>query len=259
MIPRRTFARADGKIIGGRCETGGTLQMDPAGHRLACFMLDGPAGITLDDGKTWTAFKGEGRGWDYASVDWSAERPQVILAMHHETGGELFLSTDAAKSWKKVAKDAKFNMVGVLDAKTFLIAKSTGGISRSTDSCETWTSVSDLTVTSHVPTLYKGAAYLISKDGLIASKDLGLTWTKRGAAVEATFGPIFKDEKQMIVWGKKGIYESTDAGATWNLILTMPKEYNGYNPEWFNDVGWDPKADIFYISHMGLPAYRWQR
>src|ERR1700749_3574356 len=43
----QTFARCDDKHIGGRCETGAALQWDTAGRRLACFMLDGKAGMTL--------------------------------------------------------------------------------------------------------------------------------------------------------------------------------------------------------------------
>ena len=36
-----TFARVDGDVIGGRCETGYGLCHDPNGKRLYCFMLDG--------------------------------------------------------------------------------------------------------------------------------------------------------------------------------------------------------------------------
>src|SRR3954467_10288634 len=36
-----TFARTDGKAVGGRCETGWALNFDPAGKRLACFMIYG--------------------------------------------------------------------------------------------------------------------------------------------------------------------------------------------------------------------------
>ena len=268
-----TFTRADAKTIGGRCETGATLQMDPAGKRLACFMLDGLAGMTLDSGKTFTSFAGNGRGWDYAAVDWSAEKPGTILAMHHESGGQLFLSSDGGKTWVKNAKDAKFSAVGVFDGKTFVAAKTTGGggngggggggagagIFRTTDAGGTWAQVSDVAVSSHVAAIYHKTAYLIGKEGLLTSKDQGVTWTKSGAAVEATFGPIFKDEKQMIVWGKKGIYETKDAGGTWNLVLTFPAEYNKSNPEWFNNLGWDPATDTFYVSHMGLAAYRCTR
>src|SRR4029434_2544111 len=41
-----TFARCDGQAIGGRCETGWALQADPAGRRLACFMIYGSSGLT---------------------------------------------------------------------------------------------------------------------------------------------------------------------------------------------------------------------
>src|SRR3989304_15352 len=48
-----SFTRVDGGKIGGRCETGFALNFDPLGKRLACFMLDGPSGYTIDGGKTW--------------------------------------------------------------------------------------------------------------------------------------------------------------------------------------------------------------
>ena len=74
------FTRADKGEIGGRCETGFTLNMDPAGGgRLACFMLVGKCGMTLDGGKTWQSFAGMGRNWDYAAVDWSAKEPRNIF------------------------------------------------------------------------------------------------------------------------------------------------------------------------------------
>ena len=46
----KTFARADAGEIGGRCETSYALQFDPAGKRLACFMLDGKCAMTADGG-----------------------------------------------------------------------------------------------------------------------------------------------------------------------------------------------------------------
>ena len=76
------FTRIDDGSIGGRCETGYALNADPAGRRLACFMLDGKSAMTLDNGKTWSAFQQMGRGWDYGVVDWSQATPQVILAVH---------------------------------------------------------------------------------------------------------------------------------------------------------------------------------
>ena len=95
-----TFERVDRGTISGRCETAFSLQVDPAGGRLACFMLDGTCGMTSDGGKTWTPFTGLGRNWDYAAVDWTGERVRHIFGARHETGGEVFLSHDAGKSTK---------------------------------------------------------------------------------------------------------------------------------------------------------------
>src|SRR4051794_18768849 len=74
-----TFARVDGDIVGGRCETAYGLCQDPNGKRLVCFMLDGPSGYTLDGGKTWEKIAKVNRGWDFAAVDWSVEKPQVFF------------------------------------------------------------------------------------------------------------------------------------------------------------------------------------
>src|SRR3954466_13669417 len=57
-----TFSRADNGEIGGGRQTGYSINVDPAGGgRIACFMLDGKCGMTLDAGKTWQPFKGVGR------------------------------------------------------------------------------------------------------------------------------------------------------------------------------------------------------
>ena len=42
----KSFARVDGGKIGGRCETGYALDFDPAGKRLACFMIYGACAST---------------------------------------------------------------------------------------------------------------------------------------------------------------------------------------------------------------------
>src|SRR5262245_19440579 len=50
-----TFVRADKGEIGGRCETGFALNVDPAGKRLMCFMIYGSSGWTDDGGTSWHA------------------------------------------------------------------------------------------------------------------------------------------------------------------------------------------------------------
>ena len=256
-----TFARCDGGKIGGRCETGYSLNFDTAGSRLACFMLDGTCGVTADAGKTWEPFAGVGRNWDYAAVDWPVERgeaPKNIFAARHESGGEIYLSTDSGKSWKMIGKDEAFAAAGIFDART-LVATKGKGVLRSTDGGSTWTKVSDLTPVGRVMYVFNGTAYWLGREGLIVSKDKGVTWAKQGAAVEATLGLWFKDDKHIVAAGKKGFFETTDAGETWKPVAPLPPKFEFPKPGWYVNAVWDPTSDIFYASQMGKPTYKLDR
>lgn len=259
-----TFARADTGQVGGRCETGSALQFDPAGGgRLACFMLDGKCAMTLDGGKTWLPFKDVGRNWDFAAVDWSRPQPATIFAARHESGGEMYLSIDAGKSWKQIAKDAKFAAVGLFDDGAMVTTKG-DGILRSTDGGATWTSVSDFQPAGRVVAIFNGVAYWMGKDALLVSKDKGVTWARQGGPVDAPWGPMFgKDEKHLVAFGKKGFYETTDAGQTWTLVAPPPpppaKGFAEARPGWFVNVAWDPNANVFYASRMGQATWKLER
>ena len=145
----KTFARADGGKIGGRCETGYALNFDPAGKRLACFMIYGACASTPDAGSTWTPWNTN--HLDFGAVDWEATG-QAYLALRHESGGVLCLSTDGGTTWadlgrigpdKKIVKEDKgFKSLGMVDATTLLASRG-DGILRSTDGGKTWASVSD--------------------------------------------------------------------------------------------------------------------
>jgi hypothetical protein len=253
-----SFARVDGGKIGGRCETGFALNFDPLGKRLACFMLDGPSGYTLDGGKTWHNMQPNQRGWDCGSVDWSADKPANIFALRHECGGEIYTSSDMGGSWK--LKGKAFASVGIFDAITFVATKEKEqGIFRSTDGGESWTKVSELQPAGRDIGILKGVAYWTSDEGLLVSKDRGATWAVQGDAVECSFGPYFgKDETHIVVVGKKGFFQTSDGGRRWKQAAPLPPEYSVTMPGWFLNFGWDPHADIFYASRMGKPAYKYQ-
>lgn len=266
-----TFKRTDDGSMGGRCETGYALNADPAGRRMACFMLDGSAAMMSGSGKTWHALQQHGRGWDYGAVDWSVKDPQTLLAVHHESGAELHLSTDAGKSWKLLGKD--YTAIGIFDAHTF-VASQGAGIARSVDGGATWTKVADRTPTGRVLCVFKGVGYWVSKEGLLVSKDHGATWQLQGTPIEAAWGPfVGKSERQIAVVGRKdgqaGFWQTEDAGKTWTLAAPFPTYEKENSPDWtpskqwaagwFLNFGWDPIGNIFYASRMGHPTLKYVR
>jgi photosystem II stability/assembly factor-like uncharacterized protein len=248
-----TFARCDGSTIGGRCETGWALQADPAGKRLACFMIYGDSGMTTDGGKTWSKFKTS--HLDFGGVDW-ADTGKRLLAIRHESGGLLTTSEDGGATWKDLEKG--FSGCGVLDRTTFVATKEkAAGIFRSTDTGATWTQVSGDRPTAGVPVIFEGAAYWPTGKGVLVSHDKGATWTTLGAAVEATHGPLFDSALHFVVVGKSGFSETKDGGQTWQNAALLPAGFGTgrVGPNY----AWDPRADIFYASTMTKPTFKLER
>ena len=198
-------------------------------------------------------------------MDWATPEALVILAGKHESDGEVYLSTDGGSNWTKLAivmdpvRKKEDCMLGVLDAKT-LVYSYANGIHRSTDQGQTWTAVSQLQPRSKVPVLFQGAHYLCTSKGLIVSRDLGATWQVRGEAVDLCQGPFFgTDAQSMVAIGPKGIFKTTNAGATWTSISDLrPNVGNAFSfsPKWYGGYAWDPQRDILYATCMGHPAFR---
>lgn len=243
------FERADGGKIGGRCETGFALDFDPAGKRLMCFMIYGPSALTFDGGKTWQTSKLS--HLDFGAVDWSEPEAKKMLAIKHESGGELVYSEDAAKSWKSLGKG--FKGVGIFDGGVMMGYKGEG-ILRSTDG-QNWTKVSDLKPAGLAMRTFKGVGYWTSDAGVLVSKDKGATWSVLGSPVKAYYGPYFgKDEHQLVVVGRDGVHATSDSGTTWTSVAPLPPGFAvGFTGPNFS---WDGNAGILYASSMGKPAYK---
>jgi hypothetical protein len=252
-----TFARVDNKTVGGRCETGYTLRTDPAGKRLACFMLDGKSARTDDGGKTWTSMKNVLRGYDWAAVDWSGKQVKTIFALVHECGGIGAVSRDGGKSWKEIGK--KYFAVGVFGSDVLVCGKEKEkGVLRSTDGGKNWTKVCDATPIGAM-TVFQGVGYWLSDKGLLTSADQGKSWRVSAETSGAAWGPYFgKSKLHLAVVNGKGFQETSDGGKTWRTIAPYPPGLKGkYNNRgWFLNFAWDPVGKVCYVSRMGQSAWK---
>lgn len=247
-----SYARLDGKALGGRCETGFALDADPAGGRLMAFMIYGASALTLDGGKTWSASSLS--HLDFGAVDWSDPAARTMIAFKHESGEEAVVTRDAAKTWTSLGKG--FKAVGVFP-KGVLMANRGAGIERSEDGT-TWTKVAEQKPSGLTMRVRDGIGYWTSDAGVLVSSDSGKTWKILGSPVKAWYGPYFgKDEKHLVVIGRDGVCETTDAGATWKVVAPLPPQFTiGFVGPNF---AWDPTANIFYASAMGKSAYAFHR
>jgi len=261
----KTWNRVDQGLIGGRDESGWATSVDQnRPTRMATFSLDGTAGWT-PRGRGWKAFTSLGRNWDFGSVDWTATNPKTIIAAKHETDppGEVYLTTDGGVVWRKLDihlhkdRDRVF-MVGALGAGSLIYSKGQG-IHRSMDGGKTWTKVSSANPQTRIPVLFRGVHYLGTATGLLVSNDAGASWQTQGTKADIWQGPFFgRDDKEMVIVGKAGIFKTRDAGGTWTRVAELKEKEKGFLfiVNWFGCYAWDPIHDIVYASSMGNPVYQ---
>jgi hypothetical protein len=174
-----SFERCDGETIGGRCETGAALNVDPERPgRIACFMLDGKSARTLDGGKTWTPINDKSRGFDYVAVDWSDPKARRMFGVRHESGEIGLLSEDGA-TWKVL--DKPWKAFGVFDFDTLVTFRGQG-IERSTDGGATWSKVSDLVPTGPRRGRLQRRRLLADREGADLEQGQGRHLDRAGAA-----------------------------------------------------------------------------
>ncbi len=267
-----TFQRYDDGSATGRCESGYSLQFDPAsaGRRMAYIGIWGSSTMTLDGGKTWLRIKDAPARMAVLSVDWSGPEANTLATIVTHSTNTCYVTGDRGQTWTKLGD---YNGIGLFDSKTIVATPDAGGIVRSADGGRTWEEVSKLTPTGRAMLIFRDKGYWISKEGLLVSKDKGKTWEVLGKPVDARWGPYFgRDEKHFAVVTPDGFMTTSDAGQTWTLAAPLPNEYwkkrirdlakadkANFGQGWFVTFGWDSVADTFYISEMGHPTYRYQR
>lgn len=173
------------------------------------------------------------------------------------------MTTNGGAAWNQLAiylgdPRNSNSMVGALGGGTVVYSKGEG-IYRSTDTGATWTKVSAASPQTRIPVLFQGTHYLGTATGLLVSKDQGATWQPQGAGISIWQGPFFgRDENEMVVVGKEGLFITTDAGKGWTRAAGLKPNEKGFlfTPNWFGCYAWDPVNRVLYASSMGNPVYR---
>lgn len=258
----RTVGRAYGSF---------SFNLDVQTSRLAIFMIvqkkHAPAkGLVLSGkGKVLTEIGKPSQdhdGWTWGMAAWESEgAPPLILGKEHHKWVVMWTSADGGKSWEKL--DFKSRNPGVIDARTF-VAGNDDGIYRTADAGANWAKVSDFVVTGKNPVRYGNHFYWTTQQGVIVSKDAGLTWALLGKPLEgALWGPYFGEtEQSMMVVNQEGFFITQNAGQEWRKIADFfappdsnrEGQYDVMHPT--NSYGWDEKRGILYAAGLGGDAFR---
>jgi hypothetical protein len=253
-----------GPVTKGRTEWPGCLIFDPTGksRRLLMALVYGaPVGVSPDGGESWSQMDAKSSHVDWAVADWTDPALKFVLALKHESGGQLLGSHDGGKTFVEVGKG--YGPAWIFDDKTAVVGETRSKdrphprLMRTTDGAKTFEPVGDYTATA-LPKWRDETLYWLVDGSLITTTDQGKTWSKVSDVKDGAYGPVFgKDAKQMFVLTKTGIVESTDGGSTWSKPIALPKELKGTSPlTW---IDYDPKNDVLYVMRMGSDLYRLAR
>jgi photosystem II stability/assembly factor-like uncharacterized protein len=191
------------------------------------------------------------------------------MQTNHERSPGIHVSSDGGQTWQPLVPDRNWKTgLGVFDSKTILHTE-TNRIERSEDLGKTWDTVANVNLRTLVLRKFKGVGYLVSDQGLLASKDKGRIWTVQGVLPDdpnVSAGPYFgRDENHIFVMGQRGIHESTDGGKTWK-VTALPEaalaklRSDPWKGTLGTMMGYDPKADILYATVSGFRVlFRYER
>jgi hypothetical protein len=253
-----------GPTIKGRTEWPGCLAFDPSGKTrtmLLALVYGGPVGVSEDAGGTWKFMDPKCQHVDWCAFNWAGPARKFVLALKHESGGQLIASHDGGKTFTELGKG--HGPAWVFDDHTAVVAEAKTKdrpkphLLRTDDGGKKFTEVGEYTATA-LPKWRDGTLYWLVDGALLATSDKGKSWKKLSDLKDGRYGPVFgKDAKQLFVLTKDGVVESADGGATWGKSLALPKEVKGGSPlTWLE---YDPKNDVLYVMKMGSDLFRLAR
>jgi len=222
---------------------------------------------SFDSGKTWESrvFVRQGKkapetiaGANVTTFRFDPNNPEKVYIGTSNAG--LWVTENGSESWRQLYPDVSIQDV-VLDPKNNIIYFATANsIYKSIDDGKTW------------PVLYletrkgvaitalalndKNALYAGSSNGeLLFSSDFGTSWKvvrrfenhiRRVSIRPGNVNELF------VATADRGIWRSSDSGATWNdILIPLEKEYK--NIRAFRDVVFDPNSQrIAYAARFGI-------
>lgn len=211
---------------------------------------------THDDGKTFEAV-GDITHNDYIGIDFSDPDRNTMLASEHEQRQALKYTADHGGTWTEIGQNvpAEAKVCSnplVLDASTFLlgcgVTQSGDGISgiyKSTDTGESWTSVSPAQGGASPPLIASDQSiYWVTEfgGGMVRSLDEGDTWTTVvGPGVITNATPVELPDTRIAVLAGRRILVSADHGATYRIATA--------------DLGFDAAGIAYSAFHRAFFAW----
>jgi photosystem II stability/assembly factor-like uncharacterized protein len=188
---------------------------------------------TDDDGVTFKKL-GDINSSDSIGVDFTDPQRKTLLAGSHERPNILYRSTDGGMTWTDIGPTIQVvgyaSLTHVVNAQIHLLGTNGvpgAGIYRTTDGGggAPWTRVWDQGVRGHPMVAPDGTMFWVleNRGGIIASKDQGATWTKRGGMEVADSNRVntaivmFPDGR-LVTLGYDTLIISADGGATWRKL-----------------------------------------
>jgi photosystem II stability/assembly factor-like uncharacterized protein len=253
-----------GPVVKGRTEWPGCLMLDPtgkSGRMLMALVYGAPVAVSEKAGEEWQFMDGKSAHVDWCAANWGDPAMRFVLALKHESGGQLLVSRDGGRMFSERGKG--YGPAWVFDEKTAVVAemrtkdRPRPRLLRSEDAGKTFEPCGEYAATA-LPRAREGTLYWLVEGALLSTADQGRSWKTLSNIKDGRHGPVFgKTAKQLFVLTKNGIVESTDGGATWGEPAALPQALRGNSPlTW---IDYDPGRDVLYAMKMGSDLYRLAR
>lgn len=229
--------------VNGPVLPGGTLTTVAAsadGLRLVTMNSSGVS-TSADGGATWTARGGPAVSY-WRAVASSADGTRLVAAdstpAPATTSGFLYTSSDAGVTWTQRGTAREWSDVASSADGMRLVAASPQGLYTSSDAGVTWTAREITQNWQGVASSADGAKLVATVYGgqIHTSTDAGVTWVTRnaGSSTLEPWGPVASsaDGNRLVAatnlsggTGIRGVFLSTDSGATWTLTPALSRAY----------------------------------